>query len=218
MITRKMVIPPQRPHGSKQALVPTAVCFLIANALWGREIGWNFGQVVLAAGLFAVCYFVSISIQSGRLWREIEAKVRQELKASAVGQTAYIDAAVMRMPSLGALYVSATGIASDGQRVYIVDQGELGVIPWADVRSWEWRIEGYATTQALGGILNRHSAEISNMNRDAKLAAEVNSGLFVKVAEVHRPVWHYQSADKRILERWNEVFTQMREGKLAAAE
>jgi hypothetical protein len=215
MIKRQLAIQPERPHCWKQSLIATGVLMLLGYRVWGEIV--FLGGPIPALIVLAVVHHAALAIKSAEIQGRIMAQVAPALQAMAKRPLKKVDVGCAQSPT-NKMHFGGTGIACDGECILVMDQGEVALIPWADVRSWEWRLEGYNRTQAIGGILNPHTASIALQNAVDKQAAAVESGFFVRVADIDKPVWHFQSTDRRTLERWQEIFEQMNEGRLAAAE
>lgn len=112
--------------------------------------------------------------------------------------------------------LTATGIAYDGQAIYVLDNGVAAKIPWAAVREWRWNIEGYSETRLIGGTAEQRLRNNVH-NHDQKIDALSRSGFFVAVADVDKPEWQFTSADETVLRKWHEIFTQINEGRLAVS-
>ena len=146
----------------------------------------------------------------------------------------YIDAAISvygKTPSENRM--SGTGIAYDGEFIYVMEAGEVAKFKWENVRSWRYEIVGQpqsevvnntfiasgsptvvasavASAAAMQAAVNR----VNNINSAA--IAHRASGFFVTVDSIEHPVWQFTCTDKKILNKWFEIFTQLNEGRLQA--
>ncbi len=125
------------------------------------------------------------------------------------------------MPSQTRRGAVATGAAYDGHWLYVIEEGTAARIPFSKVRKWRWNIETYkdpklhvnvsvngaTPTPSLPDLLHREAV-------DGWVRARLASGLTVQVADVGKPAWRFTTDDRRVLERWHEILTQMREGTL----
>lgn len=113
--------------------------------------------------------------------------------------------------------IGAYGLAYDAGVVYVMEHGVAAKLPWSEIRSWSWNIDGYSKTVVYGGSLANNQA--ANMqaaihNNIAKWDAFRNSGFFIKVSDINHPQWQFMSTEEKTLIRWMEIFNQINEGKL----
>lgn len=100
-------------------------------------------------------------------------------------------------------YVNFTGIAinSSSNRIFLASCGDLAEHPFSDVRSFEKKeAKG---RQVVGGGMQGAGANIG----EAIWAAD-NTGIFVFVKDVNRPVWHVRFQKKHDINRWFEILQQ----------
>lgn len=111
----------------------------------------------------------------------------------------------------------ATGVAWDGQFLYVLDKGVGARIPLAAVREWRWSADRAGTSGwfAVGGMVQAMQAQNEALDADARNRQAVNAGngLFLSVRSVDRPVWQFQTSDEPTLRRWAEVLNQVFEGQ-----
>ena len=112
-----------------------------------------------------------------------------------------------------------TGIAIDrpfGRLVLIGPEGHKSY-PYAEVREWSAREE------RPGFVPNMGSAQAIGMAARAEMDAKKATGLFVKVADIERPLWRVAMKDASTRARWMEILQQaineggVRQPGLAAA-
>jgi len=129
----------------------------------------------------------------------------------------YVDTcgtAIKEMPGYG----TGSGMAVQGDRIFIMENGEIAAVPFSRIRSWTWEIQGRSKIAILGAGPGDHRASMQaiEMNRAASREAALSSGFFLSIADVDKPVWRFGSGDQKVLERWDEILTQLREGLLKA--
>ncbi len=151
------------------------------------------GAITLAAVTTLLVAGSSLLIRAARY--HSTAHVRTEkLFRQYVGSTQFFDVAVGKDKNFDA---AGTGIAYDSGKLYVLDRGVAATIPLDAIRSWEWEIASYT----LG-------------HKRSKQLAQINSGFFVRVEDLEKPVWQFMTDDKSTLERWSEILRQAKEGKI----
>lgn len=146
----------------------------------------------------------------------------------------YIDAAISiygDRPSVN--QISGTGIAYDGESIYVMEAGEVAKFKWENVRSWRYEIAGVQQSEVVNNtyiVSGSPTAAASALASAATMQALANrvsdinsaamahraSGFFVTVDSIEHPVWQFTCTDKKILTKWFEIFTQLNEGRLQA--
>lgn len=111
--------------------------------------------------------------------------------------------------------ITGTGIAYDGEDLYLLDDGIAARVPWHAVRSWQTHIAGYEQTKLHGGGA---ASQFTNSvdNQEARARAYQKSGLFIRVADIEMPEWQFMTMDEKILNKWAEILTQIEEGRKVA--
>lgn len=165
------------------------------------------------------CYVIwAPSLLSGRIG-EVENGIltpaRAALVAAAGGQPAHIDVVTVMHDGPGRL-ISASGLATADGGIALMEHGETAVVPWSAVRSWDWSVIEPDQFYVAGGSLGSRLMAIE-ANRAARSNANTNSGFTVRVADIGKPVWHIETSDRSLLERWQEIFDQVSEGQLDRA-
>lgn len=143
----------------------------------------------------------------------IETGLRTKFPAFIGRNPEYIDTAVCGFGD-NSNDLSGSGIAYAGGRIFIVEEGLAAEIPWEDIRSWTWNVEGHSVTQVYGTSDFATNFQVANANHAAKSTAERASGFTVKTANIDKPDWRFQTADTTVLKRWMEIFAQMKEGRI----
>lgn len=143
----------------------------------------------------------------------IEAGLRTKFPAFIGRKPEYIDTAVCGFGS-NLSDLTGSGIAYAGGRIFIVEEGVAAEIPWGDIRSWSWNVEGHDVTRVYGAGDIQTNMQVAGANHKAKSAAERASGFTVKTASIDKPDWRFQTADVTVLKRWMEIFAQMKEGRI----
>ena len=150
---------------------------------------------------------------------EVAARARKDL-ARALGRD-LVQADFSAAPSRRWKGVVATGLAYDGQQLYSIEESMAEPIAWGDVRRFRWAIEADQTTEVRVEV---HAAgvpivpdlgarEAGRAHRAAE--AMTRSGFFLHVADIERPVRQFMTSDRAVLQKWYEILTQMKEGRLA---
>ena len=98
------------------------------------------------------------------------------------------------------------GIAVGEDQLHLCEYGYTKSYAFDDVRSWE-------TNLSTGGEIIGQGFLIDNANRKQHKNNEKNTGLFVKVRDVDKPVWHikfsrYEEEEKTRQARWFEILSQ----------
>lgn len=115
----------------------------------------------------------------------------------------------------------ATGIAWDGQFLYVLDKGVGARIPLSAVREWRWSANRAGTSGwfAVGGAAQAMHAQNVALDADARNRQLVNAGngLFLSVRDVDKPTWQFQTSDETALRKWAEILNQAFERQAAAS-
>jgi hypothetical protein len=146
IVNRKILMQPFKPQGWSAAavIIGLAGAFIGFLFIQGGGIG-----VILSLGVFLATFVLSTAVgQATRPSREkkIMAGLTSDARKAMIDyigrEPKYIHTQGCASRSHAGCVVG-TGIAYDGQNIYILDDGEIGKIPWKLVRSWQWSIEGY---------------------------------------------------------------------------
>ena len=184
-----------------------ALCSIVAgNVFIGFFIGLFIFIVACTAGSISFIGRVRQTNARVPIINEAKAAMRKAARGELLASFAEISAIK------GKSGLTATGIAWDGENLIVIDAGELGIIPVPRIRNWKWSIAG--RTHHSAASLNpgyQMQARIANEEEAAKQYVE--SGLFINVIDLEKPTWHVMTTDKAILERWNELLTQIDEGQ-----
>ena len=207
-------------------LVKTTAGTFIVSAL--LAMGVSPLMLILLPFVFVLVHRVVRGREAIAAMTEVSARARQDLSRALGRELVYADfgaAASKRSKS-----IIATGLAYDGVRLYAVEESIAEPIPWADVRRFSWTIQ---TDQAVPVDVHVHVHGVGlhgaslpytgdfGARADAaakrRAAAMTRSGFFLYVADVARPIRHFVTSDRAVLERWFEILTQMKEGRLPVA-
>lgn len=189
-----------------------------------REFLGHFAGVLLVPALL-LFWFLKTLMRDGAQKKQVANMARQAKDA----MVRFIGSEPQHMDVFGVGsrtqpgYMNGSGIAFDGRYIYVMDDGEIGKIPWSAVREWRWSIEGYDRTEVfaagnvpIGQKLNAQvQANAANIRASAQ--AKAASGFFLTVADVDKQVWQFTCWDESTLLRWMEIFRQIKEGRLAVA-
>ena len=110
--------------------------------------------------------------------------------------------------------LTGSGMAYAGGRIFVLEEGLAAEIPWDDIRSWTWNLEGHQVTRIYGSPDVQTNLQVGDANRVAKLRAERASGFTITTASIEKPDWCFQTSDVAVLKRWMEIFNQMKEGRI----
>lgn len=159
---------------------------------------------------------VSAAIAKRRAEKKAKIYIEKDFLEFIGAKPQYINTSLIEVPGLNSSIVG-NGIAYHQGCLYILDKGVAAQIPWDDIRSYSWHIEGYNKTEMYGGGIRDMGTkmQVGMDNAFAAMKAERASGMFIEVADIDRPVWHFQTADKALLNRWMEIFNQIKEGKIS---
>ena len=143
----------------------------------------------------------------------IQAALRTRFPAFIGSKPEYVDTAVC---GYGAdlKKLTGSGMAYAGGRIFMVEEGLAAEIPWDDIRSWTWNVEGHEVTRVYGGSDFATNFDVGNANYAAKANAERASGFTVSTASIDKPDWRFQTSDVAVLKRWMEILNQMKEGRI----
>lgn len=116
--------------------------------------------------------------------------------------------------------VVASGLAYDGKFLYAIEESLAERIAWSQVRRFEWKIEADTATEVHVNVHAPGAMHMPDLNAGAarisrEAAAMRRSGFFLHVADVERPVRHFVTSNQAVLQKWFEILTQMKEGRLA---
>ena len=201
-IERKVLMEPVKQH---PLLLATAVVIgvgFLGGLIWGGL--FVFFWVLIS---FLVWYMLGFSILPILLVKRanpIVATRAQEAMLAFIGsQPKYLDTRCTLTRSMKGL--TGTGIALTDQYLYVLDDGEIGKIPFDQIRGWTWKIQGYTQLRGSDTATSINAGVETMANRSR---AHVDSGLFVNVKNVDKPSWQFMTTDKKLLQRWSEIFTQ----------
>ena len=119
--------------------------------------------------------------------------------------------------------VVATGLAYDGQRLFAIEESVAESIAWAEVRRFRWPIASDNVVDVPVDVHVPGAPAVPDLgargDARARRAAEAmtQSGFFLHVKDINRPVRQFMTNDRAVLEKWYEILTQMKEGRLAVA-
>ncbi len=179
-------------------------------------------NTIAATALLTALFYVVAKIRLGKLYyADVMQDGRDALLRRLGGRPQQLD--LDAVPSLTRRGPVVTGAAYDGSWLYIIEDGVCAQIPFALVRSWQWRIEAYKDPEIHVNVTvnGAHAGPaLPDFARSTAVArgialAKLASGLTIQVADVGKPTWRFTTDNRAALERWHEILTQMREGKLA---
>jgi len=201
----------------KKTRTGLAMLALMAVAFANTVVFQSRGAFFVSMMLFLFALFGSVIIHAFLShWMATKAvrQARERFRAFVGRDVPYFDIEGAKASPKG---LTATAIAFDpaSKTTFMLDQGQAVEIPWSAVRRWRWHIDGHTTSYtASASPVATHTTQVANINSRAE--ARIGSGFFLEVADVDFPEWQYQSVDKRKLNRWHEIFTQVAEGRLPA--
>ena len=141
--------------------------FFVATAGIGKVFVVLVGAVVAPTMFLVLRQTFAISALKGQN-EQVSAEARATL-LEVVGKTPkYIDTGAMDS-SFGPKYITGTGLAFDGESIFVLEDGECARIPWSAVRGWRWEIAGQTRTILYGGdaIQQVQVNEINLLNQAA---------------------------------------------------
>ena len=227
-ITKKLVLKPvPATKFPTKSTVTLGLIYAIPLLLMMSSPDARVGAIVWGLAGGAALFFVMSLIHqramvksSTRIMKAVAPRAKEAMVAFIGSEPRYIDVRGTITRDWNPPKAAGTGMAYDGQYLFIMDDGVVARIPWAAVRNWTWRIEGYSTNKLLDA--NRAAtanARLQNNvgNANASAEAKRNSGFFVEVADIEQPQWQFRTDNEQLLRRWDEILTQIKEGKLATA-
>jgi Domain of unknown function (DUF4755) len=105
-----------------------------------------------------------------------------------------------------------TGIIIDptAKKLAMISQGVKRVYDFKDIRNYAWNIQQDGQERHVH-MLDIHA---TRANRRTNASNKANTGLFLVVADIHRPNWQILFHRKSDLHRWYEILNQAFEGHL----
>ena len=118
----------------------------------------------------------------------------------------------------GATYKFAHGdfgiVADESAKVlHLMESGRTKSYGFSDVREWTTKLQtGGGVAYGGGGAMN--ALAVGSTNREQQKNNAQNSGLFVSVRDVDKPVWRIsfskdEAEEKAQQARWHEILTQL---------
>ena len=151
-----------------------------------------------------------------RLCSDMQKESQAVMEKFVGGKAQYIDAAHSFRQSDRTF--SGTAIAYANKVFYIIDHGLGTKFSLDDIRSWEWKIAGasYGSSIAIGNPMHlmMQAQAAQRQAQRTELVALIDSGFFITVADINKPVWQFMNSDKNVLNKWMEIFEQAQEGKI----
>lgn len=186
---------------------------------WGAVV-WGVFGLVLASGFFVAFRQRQMVTSSNRIMRDLGPQARKAMLGFIGAEPKYLDARGVVTRDWNPPKATGSGIAVHGGNLYIMDDGEIAKVPWSLVREWVWKVEGYSSPSvriagAPPGQAARAQMRTNATTMNASAAAKRDSELFLTVADVEKPQWQFRTDDGGVLRKWNEILTQMMEGRLA---
>lgn len=113
------------------------------------------------------------------------------------------------------------GIAVDQTHLHLCEDGYTKAYKFEDVRSWKTNLETGGNIVYGGGSVT-HAFAVGSANRTQEKNNEKNTGLFVTVRDIDKPVWRIRFSDdadgeKRQQARWFEILNQTLNENAAAS-
>ena len=104
------------------------------------------------------------------------------------------------------------GIAVSENQLHLCEYGYTKSYAFDDVRSWETNLSTGGEIVGGGGNIEQ-AIHFGIANRKQRKNNEKNTGLFVKVQDVDKPVWHIklsknEDEEKTLQARWLEILSQ----------
>ena len=205
-------------HAALLTPVVTVVGFVFLLLMTGSKPGLALLLGVLFGGpLGLIGIPVMYMMLGASKSRAIVGKIKSEATAALsnfIGkEPEYIDTD-LGLVSRG--IVSGSGIAYSDGRLYILDAGLAAEIPWSCVRNWRWKIAGRAGGFAMGRSAVEVNMELAKQSADAAMRQHLESGFTIAVSNIDKPEWRFMTTNEVVLKRWEEILTQMNEGRLPA--
>ena len=201
-IQREVLLPPTRQYPGLVAFAVTAVAVVVGTLVKG--IGFAIFAALFAAPFALMLWYILSMVLGYRAYVTYGRRARETMTAFIGQKPNYLDAVgvAARNPRGAA---TGSGLAITDEFIYILDDGEVGRIPYGMVRGWEWKIAGY----------NRYDSDnladgtkMLLKNHASRANAQLESGFFISVKDVDKPVWQFRTMDRQVLLRWNEIFKQ----------
>ena len=112
--------------------------------------------------------------------------------------------------------VTGTGIAYAEGRLYVLEEGTAAEIPWSQVRSWSWEIQGWETVASGGDHAPDTPMCLVHKAQKPRIIAHRASGFTIVTRDVEKTEWRFTTIDKAVCAKWMEILRQMSEGELPA--
>ena len=186
----------------------------------GIRLGW-FIIVPLICTIIGILIAVPLMMILQRIGqssatKQLTAEARAKFPAFIGRPTKYMDVAMCGYGT-NLSKASASGMAYADGRLYILEEGVAAEIPWDDIRTWTWNINGHSVTELYGRSNVGIEMQVAQSNANAKAVAHRASGFTIKTANIDKPDWRFQTADEEVLKKWMEILTQMKEGRIPRA-
>ena len=189
--------------------IATGVLAILGGPLW----------LLVAPVIFLVALWFVRGRRALDVAQEVSSRARNDL-VRALGHT-LVHADFGAAPSRRRQGVVATGLAYDGQQLFSIEESVAEPIAWADVRRFRWTIEADRTAEVRVDVYAPGVPVVPDLGARAAARASraaeamTRSGVFLHVADVERPVRQFMTSDQAVLQKWYEILTQMKEGRLA---
>ena len=203
------------------------VGIVVFLTLVGMALGGSDGMFIVVygfGGLLGLMVLVPLSliikrVRGASVGKELAGTTRFKLVRMIGHEPMIIDtSACLSVASMGRK-VSASGMAWDGEKLWVVDDGVAAAIPPEAIRTWTWHTRSADQLQVFGSGPALQSAQVQAglFNNNASAAAMMESGFFVTVSDLKKPVWQFMTSDTGVLRRWEEAMRQIDEGRLRRA-
>ena len=179
---------------------------LIGAALCLTLVLDPFGQGVTTVGTY---------LNARKRTRQVGGAAKDFLRDFIGAETRFMDADCGAYgANLGS--VTGTGIAYADGRLYVLEEGTGAEIPWSQVRSWSWEIEGWETVASGGDHAPDTSMCLVPKAQKPRIIAHRASGFTIVTRDLKKIEWRFATIDKAVCAKWSEILRQMNEGELPA--
>ena len=150
----------------------------------------------------------AVNKQNLALVEEINGRARAAFKSYIGADPQYIDTATVNKNGL----LTGSGIAYLNGTIYFMQAGSATSFRGSQIRDFQYTVDTSAPIVLFGTNNVGSQLQVDIINLQQAHRAHLNSGLFLTIADIAYPEWHFMTSDRTMLKRWNEILQQVRDG------
>ena len=112
--------------------------------------------------------------------------------------------------------MSGSGIAYADGRLFVMEEGRAAEIPWSQVRSWSWDIQGWQTEAGGADYAPDTPMCLVHKTQGPRIVAHRASGFTIVTRDIEKTTWRFTTINRALCTKWMEILRQMDEGELPA--